>query len=217
MSQDRSEEEVSGRGLGKKLLRKAMTVEEEIEEDAPLLADFMKYCKENDIGREEAGRIMFSSYDRTLGKERARRVAFARNVFKRVAALEMEEYERRCARFDEFNSQTTGLSKETYDLINAARAAGKFSSYPSTSHLTFVCAGYPPMFRLDVNGMLFGEAVRFFEYWKRAHPTAEPTEESRLVCLADIDQMLAPADADFPADDFVSVVMESFDLWKQGQ
>ena len=216
MSQDPPEEKISGNGLGKRLIQKKTLTKEEVDQYAPLLSEFINHCKERNISREMAGRIVFKAYDETVERERMRRVTFARKVFQKIAAREFEEYEHRCARFAELNAQMVLNDKETFDLINAARAAGRFSSYPSTSHLTFVCPKHPPAFRLCTDGMLFGEAVRFFEYWKRAHPTAEPTEESRLLCLADMEQMLLPAD-DFAKDDFVNVVMESFDLWKQGQ
>lgn len=146
----------------------------------------------------------------------ARRVAFARKVFQRVAELERQEFEYRRARFAEINAYMLPHDKETYDAINAARAAGRFSHYPSTSHLTYSGDGSGLSFRLCLNSLPFGEAVRFFEYWKNLNPTATPTDEFKLKCLADADGVV-PQEGNYARDEFLEKVMENFELWKLGQ
>jgi len=145
-----------------------------------------------------------------------RQVAFARKVFQKVAQIEKEEYDRRCARFAELNSHMLPHDQETYDAINIARMEGRFSRYPSTSHLIYVGDGSGPAFRLRLDGLMFGEAVRFFEYWKRSNPTATPSDEFQLKCLADADGIV-PQGTGHVRDEFIGMVMENFELWKLGQ
>ncbi len=148
--------------------------------------------------------------------DEARKVEFARKVFQRVAQIEKQEYDRRCARFAEFYSYMLPHDKETYDAINAARADGRFSRSSSTSHLTYVGDGNGPAFRLCLDGLMFGEAVRFFEYWKRSNPNTTPSDESQLKCLADAEGIV-PQGLGHVRDEFVGKVMENFELWKLGQ
>ena len=179
------------------------------------LTEFLNHCKERNIDREKAGQIFFEAYDEFAARHEDRCVAYARKVFKNIANLEVQEYDRRCAKFAKVNTQMAVSDKDTYDLINTARAAGRFSNHPPGPQLTYVHPDYPPAFRLSADGMVFGEAVRFFEYWKRSHPTALPTNESRLACMADIEEMLRPA-VDFAREEFIEEVMKSFALWKWG-
>jgi hypothetical protein len=140
----------------------------------------------------------------------ARREAFAREVFKRVAELHRRAYEDRWERFARLNDPTDPgvrgmFDQQMFDHIIAAREAGRFSYW---------ARGGPGPFMLMPGNEPFEEAVHFFEYWKRTNPAATPTEESRQRCLAEADTLVPPEDS-FSKDEFMMRVSENFDYWKQ--
>ena len=146
-----------------------------------------------------------------------RQRAFARQVFWKVAELEQQLYEERYARFSELEARIHLLSRQTEEMINAARSAGGFARYLSFPRTGYPSDECPGAFRLQPTTRLspFMNAKRFLESWRRVNPTVMPTAEAHLKCLADAEALTTPS-PDFPKSEFVLMVSENFEMWKQG-
>jgi len=149
-------------------------------------------------------------------QENARRQAFSRKVFWKVTELEQQMYEERCERFSEMEAKLRMLNKQTSEMIAAAKAAGRFAGHLSIPQVGPPYSSYPGAFSLQPLGQtsLFQAALQYLEHWKQANPGSVPSVESQLRCLADAEELATPS-ADFPKSEFVYLVSESFELWKQ--
>lgn len=141
----------------------------------------------------------------------------ARKLFWKVIELEQQMYDERRARFAELEERMRALDKLTSDMLDAARASGRLSRYLSTPQFGYPANGHPGTFRLLPTDQLslFQSAVRFFEHWKRANPTATPSPDSHLRCIAHAELLMTPT-PDFPKCEFVMMVSENFELWRMG-
>jgi hypothetical protein len=146
-----------------------------------------------------------------------RQRAFARRVFWKIGELEQQLYDERFARIAELEANIHLLARQTTAMANAARAAGRFTRYISFPRVGYPSDDCPGSFRLlPVNRCSpFMNAANFLQAWQEANPAAEPTAEAHLKCLADAES-LHPPSPDFPKTEFVSMVSDHFEMWKQG-